>query len=105
MAATTSLLSLNSLKDSSYAITELIKGYAPSKGQRVVYADGAFDLFAAGHTALLKAVMSIERTQDAGLEPYLIVGIHDDKTVSKCKEIFTRNEYGGESIIAITKSI
>ena len=32
--------------------------------------------------------MSIERTQQVGLEPYLIVGIYDDTTVSKCKGIF-----------------
>ena len=49
-------------KETSYAIQEIVKGYAPSKGQRVVYVDGAFDLFTPGHIAFLEAVMSIEMT-------------------------------------------
>ena len=47
----------------------------------------ALSLYTAGHIAFLEAMMSIERTQQAGLEPYLIVGIYDDTTVSKCKGI------------------
>ena len=74
-------------EETSYAITETVKGCAPSKGQRVVCLNGAFDLFIAGHIAFLRAVMYIERTQHAGLEPYLIVGIYDDTTVSKCMGI------------------
>ena len=62
-------------QETSYAMTEIVKACAPSKGQRVVYVDGAFDLFTAGHIAFLEVVMSVERTQHAGLEPYLIVGI------------------------------
>lgn len=74
-------------KEISYVTTEIVKGCALSEGQRVVYVDDAFDLLPAGHTAFLKAVMSIERTQHASLEPYLIVGIYGDTTVSKCKGI------------------
>ena len=51
------------------------------------YVDGAFDLFTAGHIAILEAVISIERTYLAGLELYPIAGIYDGTTVSKCKGI------------------
>ena len=51
----------------------------------IVSSDGAFDLFTADHIALLEAVMCIERTQHAGVEPYLIVGVHYDTTLPKCK--------------------
>lgn len=71
--------------EKSFAITEIAKGRGPSSGQRIVYVDGSFDLFTAGHVAFLKAVISIEKKQHTGLEPYLIVDIYDDTTVSKCK--------------------
>ena len=68
-------------------MTEIAKGCAPSKGQGVVYVDDAFELLTAGQIAFLETVMSIESSQHAGLEPYLIVGIYDDTTVFKCKGI------------------
>ena len=74
-------------EETSHVINEIVKGCPPSKGQRLVYVDGAFDFFTAGHIAFLEAVTSIERTQHEGLEPYLIVGIYDDTTVSTCKGI------------------
>ncbi len=48
-------------KESLYAITKIVEGCVPSKGQRVIYVDGAFDLFTAGHISFLEAVMSIEK--------------------------------------------
>jgi ethanolamine-phosphate cytidylyltransferase len=50
---------------------------APCKGMKVVYMDGAWDMFHCGHAAVLKAAK--ERGD------YLIVGIHGDALVNKMR--------------------
>lgn len=74
-------------KEGSCALTSIVEGCIPSKGKRVIYVDGAFDLFTAGHASFLEAVLSIEKVEYLSLEPFLIVGIYDDTTVSKYKGI------------------
>lgn len=64
------------------AIEEIVKGSPPSKGQRVVYINGAFDLFTAGHVAFLEAVTSTETTLHGGSKPYIIVGLYDDRLIN-----------------------
>ncbi|ORX72230.1 Nucleotidylyl transferase [Linderina pennispora] len=49
----------------------------PKPGDKVVYVDGAFDLFHAGHIEFFK------RARQLG--DYLLVGIHDDQTVNAVK--------------------
>ncbi|RVW29795.1 Ethanolamine-phosphate cytidylyltransferase [Vitis vinifera] len=46
----------------------------PGPDARIVYIDGAFDLFHAGHVEILKLAR--------GLGDFLLVGIHTDQTVS-----------------------
>jgi ethanolamine-phosphate cytidylyltransferase len=41
----------------------------------VIYVDGGFDLFHAGHTELFKAAKKLGN--------YLVVGIHDDQVTKK----------------------
>lgn len=47
---------------------------APRAGDRVVYVDGTFDMFHAGHVMFLE--------QAASLGDFLLVGLHDDHTVN-----------------------
>ncbi|PHJ21684.1 ethanolamine-phosphate cytidylyltransferase [Cystoisospora suis] len=49
----------------------------PKKGDKIVYVDGSFDVFHVGHLRIL------EKAKQLG--DYLIVGIHDDETVSRVK--------------------
>ncbi|KAI9249653.1 hypothetical protein BY458DRAFT_590402 [Sporodiniella umbellata] len=55
------------------------KGAEPKPTDRVVYVDGTFDLFHNGHIEFLK------RAKEQG--DFLIVGVHDDKTVNAIKGI------------------
>lgn len=50
---------------------------APAPGDRVVYVDGTFDMFHAGH------IETLRRAREAG--DFLLVGIHDDPTVNAVK--------------------
>ena len=50
---------------------------APTRGMKVVYMDGAWDMFHCGHAAILKAA------KDRG--DYLIVGIHSDAVVNNLR--------------------
>ncbi|XP_057497568.1 ethanolamine-phosphate cytidylyltransferase-like [Actinidia eriantha] len=50
-------------------------GKGPCPNARVVYIDGAFDLFHAGHVEILKSARQ--------LGDFLLVGIHSDQTVSE----------------------
>ncbi|KAJ2658381.1 choline phosphate cytidylyltransferase [Coemansia sp. RSA 1200] len=49
----------------------------PQPGERVVYVDGAFDLFHTGHIEFFKKARE--------LGDYLLVGVHDDQTVNAVK--------------------
>lgn len=50
----------------------------PEVDEKVIYADGDFDLFHTGHTEILKRAK-----QELG--KYVVVGIHDDATVNAAK--------------------
>ncbi|GJN36701.1 hypothetical protein PR202_gb25586 [Eleusine coracana subsp. coracana] len=57
----------------SRRIMQFSNGKAPSPGARVVYIDGAFDLFHAGHVEILRSARQ--------LGDFLLVGIHDDQAI------------------------
>jgi len=56
-------------------ITQFSENKAPKPSDKVVYVDGAFDLFHAGHIRFLKKARS--------LGDFLIVGLHSDAEVNK----------------------
>ncbi|KAK2981886.1 hypothetical protein RJ640_010403 [Escallonia rubra] len=58
----------------SRRIVQFSNGKGPGQDARIVYIDGAFDLFHAGHVEILKLAR--------GLGDFLLVGIHTDQTVS-----------------------
>ncbi|KAJ7530458.1 hypothetical protein O6H91_14G004300 [Diphasiastrum complanatum] len=58
----------------SRRIVQFSNGKGPRPDARIVYMDGAFDLFHAGHVEILKCA------RDYG--DFLLVGIHTDQTVS-----------------------
>ncbi|XP_019446442.1 PREDICTED: ethanolamine-phosphate cytidylyltransferase-like [Lupinus angustifolius] len=58
----------------SQRIVQFSNGKAPGPNARIVYIDGAFDLFHAGHVEILKRARK--------LGDFLLVGIHSDETVS-----------------------
>ncbi|KAE9585670.1 hypothetical protein Lal_00010030 [Lupinus albus] len=59
----------------SRRIVQFSNGKGPGSNARIVYIDGAFDLFHAGHVEILK------RARELG--DFLIVGIYTDETVSE----------------------
>ncbi|KAJ1853601.1 choline phosphate cytidylyltransferase [Coemansia sp. RSA 1822] len=61
----------------SKKIVQFSSGREPAAGDRVVYVDGAFDLFHTGHIEFLR------RARELG--DYLLVGVHDDQTVNAVK--------------------
>ncbi|GLJ37075.1 hypothetical protein SUGI_0751320 [Cryptomeria japonica] len=58
----------------SRRIVQFSNGKGPGPDARIIYIDGAFDLFHAGHVEILK------RARELG--DFLLVGIHTDQTVS-----------------------
>ena len=58
-------------------IAQFSNGREPRDGDRIVYVDGAFDLFHVGHIELLKKAR--------GLGDFVLVGVHDDYTVNRIK--------------------
>ncbi|KAJ4832500.1 Ethanolamine-phosphate cytidylyltransferase [Turnera subulata] len=58
----------------SRRIVQFSNGKGPGQDARIVYIDGAFDLFHAGHVEILRIAR--------GLGDFLLVGIHNDQTVS-----------------------
>ncbi|KXL43629.1 hypothetical protein M433DRAFT_155602 [Acidomyces richmondensis BFW] len=92
----TSEYSLSGLPNGASAqhFATMVSGKYPQSGQRIVYVDGAFDLFSSGHIAFLKQITDLEadigRRQgwDKHYPPaYIIAGIHDDETVNRHKGI------------------
>ncbi|KAJ2700017.1 choline phosphate cytidylyltransferase, partial [Coemansia spiralis] len=61
----------------SKKIIQFSSGREPQPGDRVVYVDGAFDLFHTGHIEFFKRARA--------LGDYLLVGVHDDQTVNAVK--------------------
>ncbi|KAK5138253.1 hypothetical protein LTR08_003314 [Meristemomyces frigidus] len=88
--------------DAGASFTNLVAGHSPRPGQRIVYLDGAFDLFSSGHIAFLQLVTQLEdshgrahdwysdaarsqRIEECGEDygpAYIIAGIHDDAVVN-----------------------
>jgi len=62
-------------------INQFANGREPKSGDKIVYIDGAFDLFHVGHIEILA------RAKERG--DYLIVGVYDDQTV---------NQYQGKNL-------
>ena len=85
--------------------TSLVSGLAPRPGQRVVYVDGAFDLFSSGHISFLAQVRALEHALGVSRDwfttsaiqarinhhggdyppAYVIAGIHNDAVVNEHK--------------------
>lgn len=61
----------------SRRIVQFSNGKGPGPNARVVYIDGAFDLFHAGHVEILRAARQ--------LGDFLLVGIYTDQTVSEIR--------------------
>lgn len=59
----------------SHRIVQFSNGKGPGPNARVVYIDGAFDLFHAGHVELLRCARQ--------LGDFLLVGVHNDQIVSQ----------------------
>ncbi|KAJ3104534.1 Ethanolamine-phosphate cytidylyltransferase [Phlyctochytrium bullatum] len=66
--------SISHFLPTSRKIVQFSTGREPSPTDRVVYVDGAFDLFHIGHIEFLR------KAKEAG--DYLLVGVHDDATVN-----------------------
>ncbi|TKY60778.1 Ethanolamine-phosphate cytidylyltransferase [Spatholobus suberectus] len=66
---------LSQFLPTSRRIVQFSNGKGPGPNARIVYIDGAFDLFHAGHVEILK------RARELG--DFLLVGIHSDETVSE----------------------
>ncbi|KNC96675.1 uncharacterized protein SPPG_07887 [Spizellomyces punctatus DAOM BR117] len=58
-------------------IVQFSEGREPKPGDKVVYVDGGFDLFHVGHIEFLKKAKE--------LGDYLLVGVHDDRSVHAVK--------------------
>lgn len=80
----TTILDLFTAEKESF-VKVIVSGKPPAADQRVVYLDGAFDLFTAGHASLLKAVAVKDQATYHSHEPYTMVGLYDDVTIATCK--------------------
>ncbi|GKV04258.1 hypothetical protein SLEP1_g16439 [Rubroshorea leprosula] len=58
----------------SRRIVQFSNGKGPGPDSRIVYIDGAFDLFHAGHVEILRVARE--------LGDFLLVGLHNDQTIS-----------------------
>lgn len=61
----------------SRKIVQFSSAVAPKEGDKIVYVDGAFDLFHVGHVEFLKRARA--------LGDFLVVGVHDDKVVNSIR--------------------
>jgi ethanolamine-phosphate cytidylyltransferase len=78
---------LSNFLPTSRRIMQFSNGQAPSPGARVVYIDGAFDLFHAGHVEILRSARQ--------LGDFLLVGVHDDQAIRErrgCRPIMHLHE-------------
>uniref|UniRef100_A0ACD5WW01 Uncharacterized protein n=1 Tax=Avena sativa TaxID=4498 RepID=A0ACD5WW01_AVESA len=78
---------LSNFLPTSRRIMQFSNGQAPSPGARVVYIDGAFDLFHAGHVEILRSARQ--------LGDFLLVGVHDDQGIRErrgCRPIMHLHE-------------
>jgi ethanolamine-phosphate cytidylyltransferase len=66
--------SISQFLPTSRKIVQFSESREPKPGQKIVYVDGAFDLFNMGHIEFLRKVKE--------LGDYLLVGVHDDATVN-----------------------
>ncbi|KAF3437288.1 hypothetical protein FNV43_RR20041 [Rhamnella rubrinervis] len=66
---------LSQFLPTSRRIVQFSNGKGPGPNARVVYIDGAFDLFHAGHVEILKSARK--------LGDFLLVGVHKDQIVSE----------------------
>ncbi|ONK70632.1 uncharacterized protein A4U43_C05F35760 [Asparagus officinalis] len=66
---------LSNFLPTSRRIVQFSNGKGPGPNARVVYIDGAFDLFHAGHVEILRSARQ--------LGDFLLVGIHSDQTLSE----------------------
>ncbi|BFZ54969.1 choline phosphate cytidylyltransferase [Savitreella phatthalungensis] len=64
---------------------ELVRGKVPEAGQEVVYADGGWDLFTAGHAEMLRLAKHHDAHDKDGRGRFVVVGLHADHTVNKNK--------------------
>lgn len=75
----------------------IVDGKGP-EGRKTVYVDGGFDLFSSGHIEFLRQVVETEIKEAAargeyegddkekgGRKPFVIAGVHDDKTINHFK--------------------
>ncbi|KAI9348776.1 hypothetical protein DFJ73DRAFT_834867 [Zopfochytrium polystomum] len=69
--------SVSQFLPTSRKIVQFSNGREPKPGDKVVYVDGAFDLFHIGHIEFLRKAKE--------LGDYLLVGVHDDSTVNAVK--------------------
>jgi len=71
---TGTLTKISNFLPTSRRIVQFSNGKGPGPDSRIVYIDGAFDLFHAGHVEILRIARE--------LGDFLLVGIHTDHTVS-----------------------
>ena len=85
----------------------MVEGISPRPKQRVVYVDGAFDLFSSGHVEFLRQVVKVEEAlghtqgwyketevnaritsfgEDYG-PAFVVAGVHDDKVINYWKGV------------------
>lgn len=57
----------------------IVEGILPREGQKILYVDGAFDLFTPGHVEILRLVYTSAES------PYVVVGVHDDHIINEIK--------------------
>ncbi|KAJ4780076.1 Ethanolamine-phosphate cytidylyltransferase [Rhynchospora pubera] len=71
------LTKISNFLPTSRRIVQFSNGKGPGPDSRIVYIDGAFDLFHAGHVEILRIARE--------LGDFLLVGIHTDHTVSSTR--------------------
>lgn len=68
---------ISKMLPTSGRIVQFSSGREPGRDDRIIYVDGAFDLFHIGHIEFLKKARS--------MCDYLLVGVHDDQSINRIK--------------------